>query len=837
MRVVGAGVVALAAALGGRPGFAQAPAAGSSAGRAAEADARHRSVAVVSDLASAPDLRDVALGVSLLVRSMLVPGQHRIASRVEIAGAMATAGSHPDTLAMDAAVALHVMEKLGADRLFLATLGSDGHMLQVSGAVIGPTGDKLAEVAAMAPVGEIAPLARELARKMAPRVSATFSVRRSASVWHLRPFIAAATATLQGDVPGAMRALRLANPRTGASVTAVAEIGELLSTRDDLPPRDQLAAAIATADDKTALRIAHDMLVARPDDPDARAGRSRALMIGGKLVDAEDELRRIPSSARTTDVAVARADLALRFADRKEREEALAPLLRDPATRPVVLALITGAQPGVLPPVIEKAALDGALRLAKQEPALASAVGFRALAGDVSPGDAAALVHAGDFSLDELDAIRGRVEKLAAAGNTAGARLAAEIRTRDKTLRDARAARRAGAGRGPRSPSATQVAALLTEMPALASGRYTSVLGVPLPGSGQPFYWPIIVDAERFGAAVSDALAGEPFSLEVSELSHGVEWTEESATPERLAKLSDDGVDLVLLHRIRPQRLDVLITVVAIDVAGKAPNAWQEFSIPFHRTELARLSPIPVAAGVLAFLGLLYLAFLGVAQIRGSVVVTVIEDPGAKDEVITLIVSRNPEHPPVRDIALYEIMMRKRGKEQSRARAYNVGTQTRFSGLPSGRTYVHLVGIYTKAQETRAFESGLTQQVIVRNRHTEFVTFNLVPNYVEFYVEVMDGPTPVKGARAWVQGPAPRVAVTDENGRCFLMVPKGQQVIMVEAKGTRIPNRRAVYLTTAQELKINLVWERRVDDASRALEGPSEETPVVTPPTPKRGQR
>jgi len=108
--------------------------------------------------------------------------------------------------------------------------------------------------------------------------------------------------------------------------------------------------------------------------------------------------------------------------------------------------------------------------------------------------------------------------------------------------------------------------------------------------------------------------------------------------------------------------------------------------------------------------------------------------------------------------------------------------------------------------------------VTVRSRRTEFVNFNLVPTYAEFYIEVLDGKEPVKGARAWVESAKPKPVFTDEKGRCYLQVPRGQQMIWIEARGMKIPRPMAVFKTDAHEMAINLVWERRVDDASRALE-------------------
>ena len=46
-------------------------------------------------------------------------------------------GAHVRSLVIDSALALHVMDKLAADRLFLGGLGSDGKTLEVIGAVLG----------------------------------------------------------------------------------------------------------------------------------------------------------------------------------------------------------------------------------------------------------------------------------------------------------------------------------------------------------------------------------------------------------------------------------------------------------------------------------------------------------------------------------------------------------------------------------------------------------------------------------------------------------------------------------------------------------------------------
>jgi hypothetical protein len=103
-------------------------------------------------------------------------------------------------------------------------------------------------------------------------------------------------------------------------------------------------------------------------------------------------------------------------------------------------------------------------------------------------------------------------------------------------------------------------------------------------------------------------------------------------------------------------------------------------------------------------------------------------------------------------------------------------------------------------------------------RKTAFAVFNLESSEAEFKITVVDDNGVVEGARVWVDQERARAVGTPKDGNVTLKVPKGYHVIHVTARGIDVERPYHVIKAKIHEMTINLVWERRQEHVSRALE-------------------
>jgi hypothetical protein len=146
-----------------------------------------------------------------------------------------------------------------------------------------------------------------------------------------------------------------------------------------------------------------------------------------------------------------------------------------------------------------------------------------------------------------------------------------------------------------------------------------------------------------------------------------------------------------------------------------------------------------------------------------------------------------------------------------------VERSTTFRGIPKGKYFVHLYGIYTRGRQTLVL-SEPCETVEVFPRKSAFVAFNLESSEAEFKLTVVDDVGPVEGARVWLDKDRAKAVPTAKDGTVTMKVPKGYHVIQVTAKGIQVERPYHVIKAKIHEMTINLVWERRQEHASRALE-------------------
>ena len=779
--------------------------------------------AVLLDLDAQPELGEQAAAVSLLLRSYVKTGERPLVPRHELALAIeAFTGRAPrGSLTVTQDLAPRLAEQLGADRILVVQLQQSPKRLMAVGLVYGPAGKRVARISVSVAVGELADMARQIAERLAPAIGATVVDGPSVGLAELRPFVAAQAALLTADEAAAARAVEIALPNTtAAKLSAVLDVLRSLAEEPGLTKQTRVQARLLMGDWTAAVELADEGLEADPKNIGLRAAKARAKVALRDFDAAERELDMLKGARNVPAVAVARAALAVERGDPvAKRDEALLPLLGRPASEwRVALPLVAASAPGTFGPQVEAAALTAAQKLAPQEPGLASTVAARALTGGAAVSQAAPLIKVQELSTEQVKAVGSRLDKVGGS-DPAAAALSQEIKSRQVESEQARAAAQ-GPHKpiGPPSTLARNLHTLLQKFDLLYEPTLTSVTIAPLPGSGQPFYWPFLVRPERLSDGLLEALMRPPWELNASRSRVRIEELPASrATEEALAVLAHDmGSEAVLMYRIKPAGLApwVDVELILFDVPKQEVHRANGALIG-RSTGLVTINPLIAVLFVLALAG--SVTWVLVLSFRGAIVVRVQWDPDSKEEMFSLLISHSNKTPTIENTAAYKKKLEWLGQRKRRFEAWHVERSTTFRGIPKGKYFIHLYGVYTRGRQVLVLNEPF-ETVEVLPRKTSFVAFNLEASEAEFKIAVVDDSGPVEGARVWLDQDRNKAAGTSKEGNVTLKVPKGYHVIHATAKGILVDRPYHVIKAKVHEMTINLVWERRQEHASRALE-------------------
>jgi hypothetical protein len=256
--------------------------------------------------------------------------------------------------------------------------------------------------------------------------------------------------------------------------------------------------------------------------------------------------------------------------------------------------------------------------------------------------------------------------------------------------------------------------------------------------------------------------------------------------PERL---SDEGIvtlatelgaGALLLYRVRPASLAPWATLEL--VLYDAPHQrFERIETTMAGRSTGLMIVNPLVIGLVSLAGIALLVWLVVLSLRGTVVVRVQWDADAKDELFSLLVSRSPTTPTIDNIAVYRKKMAWLGERKRRFEAWNVQQNTTFRGIPRGRWYVHLYGVYTRGRQTMLLHEP-PQEIDVLPRKTAFVVHVLEAAEAEFKILIVDDHGPVEGARVWLDDDRAKAVITAKAGIVSLKVVKGFHVIRVSAR-------------------------------------------------------
>jgi hypothetical protein len=777
---------------------------------------------VLPDLSAPPELSVEAAAVSLLLRSYLKPGERHLVPRHELALAIeAFTGRAPrGSLTVSNDLAPRLAEQLGADRILVAQLQQSPKRLMATGLVYGPAGKRVGRISVGVAVGELGTMARQIAGRLAPNIGATVIDGPAVGLADLRPFVAAQAALLVGDAAAAARAIEVALPNAAAHLPAVLDVLRSLAEEPSLPKPTRVQARLLMGDWAAAVELADEGLAADPKNVALRAAKVRAKVALRDFDAAQSELDMLKSARSVPAVVVAQAALAVERGDPVEkRDEALSPLLGRPASEwRVALPLVAASAPGTFGPQVESAALAAAQKLAPEEPGLASSVAARALTAGAAVSQAAPLIKVQDLSTEQVKAVSSRLDKVGGS-DPAAAALSQEIKTRqDESAEALAAARGPEKPVGPPSTLARNLYTLLQKFDLLYEPTLTAVTIAPLPGSGQPLYWPFLVRPERLSAGLLEALMRPPWELSAARSKiRTEELAADRATEDALAVLAHDmGSEAVLMYRIQPAGLAPWVDVELILFDVPKQKVYRASSALIGRsTGLVMVNPLIASLCVLALLG--SVAWVIILSYRGAIVVRVQWDPDSKEELFSVLISHSNRTPVIENPTAYQKKLEWLGQRKRRFEAWQVERSTTFRGIPKGKYFVHLYGIYTRGRQILVLNEP-SEAVEVLPRKTAFVAFNLEASEAEFKVTVMDDGGPVEGARLWVDQDRAKAVGTPKEGNVTLKVPKGFHVIHVTAKGILVDRPYHVIKAKIHEMTINLVWERRQEHASRALE-------------------
>jgi hypothetical protein len=465
------------------------------------------------------------------------------------------------------------------------------------------------------------------------------------------------------------------------------------------------------------------------------------------------------------------------------------------------------------------AAVGAAAGVAGRDPGLATAVAARAVKGGVAVDRAAGLIQAQHLPTADLHAVQASLAARGVAAPAAAALAqAAARRAETKTqLRLGQGQATPPAAAGLSGGLAGELRPLLGKLEPLEPGSPIRVLVVVRRGETLAIA-PFRPRPERLREALEAVLFEAPFELALAAPPAGAAVLEQDPGPAALAAIGTQArADWVLFGALEPQTMKALVKLKLVESATGATHEASA-TLEGRKTGLLRLNLLPAIAIVVIGLGI----FLGL-QLRvprGSLVVRVLTDGPEGDHLLCVQLSPTAAPPPMEAVPAFVERMRAERPKRTRDGATHVEQQVSFDGLPPGRVFVHLYGVYKRASQWRKpVGPEALQEVVIERGKPAFVTFDLQPRGTEFHVSVMDGPRPIAGAKVWANEDEKQARATGPDGLVVLDLPaRGHHVIHVLAEGIKVERQFEVAKAKAHELAVNLVWERRVDDVARALE-------------------
>ncbi len=788
--------------------------------------------AVMADLESAPAQRDLAVSVSMLVRSMLEPGQRVLVPTRELAMALevSNAGRRQEVLTLAPGQAKGLMVRLNCDRAFTGVLVVDGGRWEVRGQVLGPEGTRLSTVAVDVLPNELHALATQLAQRLASRLGLTAVERPPVPLASMAPYARAQAAMNGGDVRSAAHELEVADPRA-IKLAPVKNVVDTLAANPNVPAPSRMQMSLLSGDNASARQTAEEILKTDPKHVQARAGKARAMANQGDMEGALTEFEQIKTAkdpyAEAANVALLikrryspdRQALNKGHLSEDQQAEALAMTMKDPdSDNRQTLAFMSAANPNALPPEVENAAVGAAERVAAKDPALAQSVATRALEGGVQVDKALPLAQVDKLDKSEVAAVKDKLEALGPKGETAMKSLGQELERRDGA---AQKLRLGGIDIKPTDTAveglAVQLRALLGNFGVLQEQAGPRAVVIAKQETEATWYLPFRVRRPRLELGLLRAMWDKPFEMGLVGAPAGGEViAPANLTEVALGNLAEkQGADLVIVHSETTHGLQVEVELILFD--GASATAYRTSG------KVPGLSHSLLSVNVLPF-GLVGLAIavpIGVVRKRRRVgeIVVKLQMADISDRMFCVVISQSARPPKVTDAKQFADELDKTGPKQDKLSASLIETSTTFERIPPGRYYVHLYGTYRTGKLTHILSGDqFTQRVEVKQQEVKAVVFSLAVTSAEFHVTVQDKKNALSGALVWLDDARDKAVKTNDEGLAVLKVDMGQHILRVEAGGMLVEKTHVVVKRKAHTIVVNLDWERKVDDVSRALD-------------------
>ncbi len=776
--------------------------------------------AIVSDLAPAsPQAEEAASAVSLLVRSMLSEKQRRFVPRTDWAQSLATeAKSKPQALlSVSEGLAAAVMKRQLSDRLLLGRMEVQEDRLVATGHVMGLEGSLRAFTAA-APLGDVFDLARQIARQAAPALEAQFVELPELAMRHLRPLASAQIHLVKGESAQAAAALEWAQPTIIKSLSTANEIAKSIWGDPKVTAQQRLITAVAIGD-LTAMRTFADrVLRADAKDVEARAARILATIGQGDLEAAGQELRLVKKQGHEPALAVAFSAYALAAKlSPIEREDAVTAMLSQPskAWKPL-LVFLSQVPEGLYGVEIETAIVNKAHDIKNEAPDVATSIGLRALRANVAATEAVALLTPNQMGAADAAALAPKLAALAGAGVPGTQALQQHFAQRLDVAKRIRLEQAKGATTGASVTLVNALAPVLESFESLSEGRFRNMVVLPVAGSGQPLYWPFAVRPDVLSVGLAAALAGPPYSLAVKAEPEAAPIPSTPLPVDKSTALANQfASEALLLYRVRTSGRQAKVTLTLVDaVTG---NSWShEAVLPGTATGLVGWNPLPL--GVLLAMVMVGAAAMTRRLRSGRLLVQIKDDPGVHDLLLCVRISKSPEAPNVSNPVNFAERMRGSGHERTKYGASHIDGRTLFKNLPRGQWHVHLYGTFKRGNDLQvASGAAFSQSVVIASQRTSQAVFALDAALARFIVTVLDHDMPIADAYVWLGGAPEHKVKTSSQGIAELDVPRGKQVLHIESGGLHVARPYDVVHVKLHEMRVNLDWERRRDEASATL--------------------
>jgi hypothetical protein len=789
---------------------------------------------ILSDLESAPDQRELAGSLDLLLRSLLGRGQRALVPTRELSLALEvlSQGRRREVLLVDPAQAKGLMERLGADRTVIGKLTVTDTRWEVRGVILGPEGDRLSSVAAQVPPGELNQLARQVAERLSVRMGLTVLDRPPVSLESLRPYARAQAQMNSGDPRAAANTLALADPRPSTSVASAKEVVDSLAGSPGLAPPARMQMSLLSGDYSGAKQTADEILKAEPGNVQARAGKVRALTGQGDLERAVNEFDGIKTSK---DPFAAAANVALlvkrryspdrkALADGKLSEEdqaqALVGSLDDPDSdaRPV-LAFMSGAPPNALPGEVENAAVGAAERTAGKDPGLAASVAGRALKGGVQVDRALPLVQVHKLEKGELAAVKEHLDQVGPKAEKVRLALGQELELREG------AAQKLRLGGLDVSPADTGLEALAAQLRGVLSNFGVlheqvghRVLVVSKQDTAATWYLPFQVRRTRLEHGTWRAVWDKPFEMSLVS-PEGVESIAAGNLTEAFLEtlLEQRGADLVVVLAAQPRGTKVEVEIILFD--GASSTAYRTSGrIDGLGSGILSINILPFGLALLVLV--IPVVLVRMWRRAGEVTVRVMASD-ATEKRLCVLLSQSGKPPRVPDAKAWAEEFDSKAARPKKVKFFARVEEatTSFERVPPGRWWAHFYGTYKTGKIAHVVTGEEYSQAIeVRKQDITTVSFSLTVSSAEFHVTVQDKKNPSVGALVWLDDDRDKAIRTDAEGLAVLKVGMGQHMLRVEAAGMLVEKQHVVVKRKAHVLTINLDWERKRDDVSRALD-------------------